>query len=142
MKIIAQTAFAISLILAGCNSPAKKVENARADLKDAQTELTVAEKDSVEDYNNFMKDAKLKIDANDKAIENLKSTMPKLSKSANINTQKRIDELEQKNIDMRKKMENYRANGKDEWESFKREFSYDMSELGKAIKNVGLNNKK
>ncbi len=43
---------------------------------------------------------------------------------------------------MKKKMENYKEEGKDKWEIFKAEFSHDMDELGKAFKDLTVKNVK
>ena len=45
----------------------------------------------------------------------------------------KIMELEQKNSDMKKKLDDYKTEGKQKWEIFKTEFSHDMDELGKAF---------
>lgn len=38
---------------------------------------------------------------------------------------------------MKKKMDEYRVEGKDKWELFKTEFGKDMDELGESISNFG-----
>ena len=59
-----------------------------------------------------------------------------------VRDQKIIDDLEQKNINMRKKIEEYQETGKDKWEAFKVEFNHDMDELGTALKNLTVKNTK
>jgi len=56
--------------------------------------------------------------------------------------EKNLNELEQKNKNLKMKMAEYQDSGKDNWESFKREFNHDMDELGKSLKNFTDNNKK
>jgi hypothetical protein len=43
---------------------------------------------------------------------------------------------------MRKKIEEYRTERKDNWEAFKKEFNHDMDDLGKSIKNITVKNTK
>ena len=43
---------------------------------------------------------------------------------------------------MKKKLEDYQAEGKDSWETFKTEFSHDMDALGNAFKDLTVNNVK
>ena len=43
---------------------------------------------------------------------------------------------------LKKKLDDYKATGKEDWESFKKEFNHDMDELGKAFKNFSINNVK
>ena len=41
---------------------------------------------------------------------------------------------------MKKKMDDYKAEGKEQWEAFKTEFSHDMDELGQAFKDLTVKN--
>ena len=55
---------------------------------------------------------------------------------------KKIAELEQKNADTQKKLNEYKADSKEKWEMFKSEFNRDMDELGKAFSNMTVKNNK
>jgi len=130
----------VAIASIGCTSPTQKVENAKSDLKEAKIELSESERDSITDYNNFMADANKSIAVNDRAIETYKVDMQTSSTSLRTSNQKNIDNLAQRNIDMRKKIESY--NGRSDWDVFKKEFKYDMDKLSAAIKNVGIRNSK
>ena len=54
---------------------------------------------------------------------------------------RKISDLEQKNTDMKKKLDEYGMEGKDKWDAFKAEFNHDMDELGKALKDLTVDNK-
>jgi multidrug resistance efflux pump len=124
----------------GCTSSEKKVENAKQDLREAKAELSQEQKDSVADYLLFKKVIDERIAENEVGIEAFKVRL-KNSKNKNLAAdQKRVDELEQRNINMRKKLEDYKANGKDNWEAFKTEFNHDMDDLGQALKNLSIKN--
>jgi predicted nucleic acid-binding Zn-ribbon protein len=125
-----------------CNSPERKVENAKQDLKEAKAELSQEQKDSVENFLNFKRESEERIFANEQTIQAYKDRMKTDKRKIKKADQKRIDELEQRNIDMRKKIEDYQANGKDNWEAFKQEFNHDMDDLGKALKNLTVKNTK
>jgi len=43
---------------------------------------------------------------------------------------------------MKLKMDNYKLEGKENWEKFKMEFSHDMDELGKAFSDLTVKNVK
>jgi hypothetical protein len=135
VMITALLAFTLS-----CNSPEKKVENAKQDLKEAKAELSQEQKDSVADFMSFKRESDERILANEKIIQAYKERMKIAKRKIKKADQKRVDELEQRNIDMRKKMEDYEANGKDKWEAFKQEFNHDMDDLGKALKNLTVKN--
>ena len=140
--LITATAFVTANIISGCNSPAEKVEHAKENLQEAKVELSDAQKDSVADFEVFMAESGQKINANEKAIQAYKESISKAKRQIKSEDQKVIDALEQKNIDLRKKMEDYKKNGKDEWAAFKTELNHDMDELGKAIKDLTVKNTK
>ena len=54
---------------------------------------------------------------------------------------KRIEQLEQKNADLRSKLYGYEKEHSD-WEAFKREFNHDMDGVGEAFKDLGKDNTK
>ncbi|MES2727216.1 MAG: hypothetical protein V4643_08955 [Bacteroidota bacterium] len=128
-------------IMFGCNSPAKKVENAKEELKDAKQELNQAREDSITDYENFKIESEQKINNNKVLIEEYKTRMITDKKSIKAKDQKIIDDLEQKNLEMRKKIWEYKGD-KDNWEAFKTEFNHDMDQLGNAIKSFTVKNTK
>ncbi|MES2559446.1 MAG: hypothetical protein V4590_06885 [Bacteroidota bacterium] len=141
LTIITATTF-VAAIVTGCSSPATKVENAKQDLKEAKQELSQEQRDSVADYMAFKQESEERIAANEKTIAAFKERMVTDKKQLKKADQQVIDELEQRNIDMRKKLDEYQANGKDSWVEFKKEFSHDMDELGQSLKNLTIKNTK
>lgn len=141
MKNIQYTIAALSVTLfVACSSPSQKVENAKTDLKDAKQELNEAQQDSIANFETFKKESEERINKNEIAIAAFKARMASNKNEFKEKDQKMIDELEQRNINMRKKIAEYKENGKDDWTAFKDEFNHDMDELGDAIKNITINN--
>jgi hypothetical protein len=140
-KTILFVAIGCSSILASCDSPAKKVEKANENLIEAEEKLDEVKKDSLADFENFKKEVNLLIDENEKAIIFYKNQIRAESRKITDAEQKMIDELEQRNINFRIKIKEYKENGKDEWKAFKVEFKHDMDELGIAIKGLTVKNK-
>jgi phosphoenolpyruvate-protein kinase (PTS system EI component) len=138
--ILTATGMLMIAITTGCSSPSQKVESAQENLKEANMELNRAQKDSAADYELFKRESEERIDNNEKAIAAFKARMVTDKKQVKEADQKIIDELEQRNINMRKKIEEYRESGKDNWGTFKVEFAHDMDELGSAIKGLTINN--
>ena len=54
----------------------------------------------------------------------------------------KVADLDKKNSDMKKKMADYKASNKENWENFKTEFNHDMNELGQAFKDLTVKNTK
>jgi hypothetical protein len=76
-----------------------------------------------------------KISVYEKIIAEFKARISKEKKENIAKYEKTIAELEQKAGDMKKKLEDFKVEGKDKWDSFKLKFDHDMDELGKALKN-------
>jgi predicted small secreted protein len=140
--LIAATTLAISTILSSCNSSTEKVKDAQEDVKEANKALNVANEEYLADIESYRLEMAAKIEANNKSIKEFNERVALDKKKAKADYQERIAELEKKNSDMKLKMDKYKAEGKDEWESFKTEFSHDMDGLGAAIKNIGVKNVK
>jgi septal ring factor EnvC (AmiA/AmiB activator) len=140
-KILTYTAIGCTAILAACDSPSKKVEKANQNLIAAEANLDQAQRDSAENFENFRKEVNLLIDDNEKAIIFYKNQIKSENRNITDAEQKMMDDLEQRNINSRIKIRDYKENGKDEWKAFKVEFKHDMDELGEAIKGLTVKNK-
>lgn len=139
---IAAAGCMITVILSGCSSPSQKVETATENLNEAKQELSHIQKDSVVDYEIFRHESEDKIKNNERLIAEFKAKMATDKKHIKARDQKIIDDLEQQNINMRKKIEDYRVNGKDKWDTFKNEFNHDLEGLGQAINDITVKNTK
>ena len=139
---------AITMVLAGasltsCNTtPADKVTNAQKDVNQANKDLDAANAAYLADIEKYRKETADKIMSNDKSIADFKARIENQKQNARSNYQKQLAELEQKNTDMKKKMEDYKADNKEKWEIFKTEFNHDMDELGNAFKGLTIKNNK
>lgn len=141
------------MITSSCNTPGEKVENAqqnvqeakkdaKENVQEAQADLDKAKKEYMEDVNNYRREMSDKFVANERSIAEFNAKIANEKKSAKIEYQKRIAELEQKNNNMKRKMDDYKVDTRENWESFKREFNSDMDNLGKSFKDFTVNNKK
>lgn len=138
------------IIFTGCQSPAQKessaqhkVNEARQDLKDAQDDANAEAKEvaGAEEWKEFKNDSEIKIRNNEIRIAELKAKMNKPGTTLDPLYEKRIDTLEKKNRDLKARIDDYEKSHSD-WETFKREFNHDMDELGQALKDFTVDNKK
>lgn len=143
---LALTAFIVGTMVAGCQSSAKKVEKDRENLQEAKDnvveakqELNQALKDSIMQ---FKQESGETISNNEKSILELKAQIAKENKVTKAKYEKIVADLEQKNAAMKSKLDAYQDIEQDKWASFKREFKHDMDELGNALKDITINNKK
>jgi hypothetical protein len=141
LKLSLIAVLAVSVTTA-CKSPGEKLNQANENATEANNELEKAN----EDYLNDIADYKIRMSevtaANDKSIAEFKERIAMQKAEAKEDYKAKIAELEKKNSDNRKKMDDYKANGKENWANFKAEFSRDMDELGAAFKDLTVNNVK
>ncbi len=128
---------AVLTTLIGCNvDREKKVEDAKENVKEANQELKDAQAQYEKDWQQFKSDAESKISTNIKSIDTLKLEMKKASLKFKAKYGKEVKGLEQKNIELKKKIIEYKYDGKDKWEEFKQGFNQDIDIVGKAIKDI------
>jgi predicted nucleic acid-binding Zn-ribbon protein len=130
------------VILTGCYSSAEKVENAQNKVSDANDDLNKANQEYLADVENYKIEVTAKIEANNKSIAELKERMKNKKQDTKNDYKKRIAVLEQRNSDLKYRIDNYKAEGKDKWEQFKEEFNRDMENLGQAFKDITVDNVK
>jgi uncharacterized protein HemX len=89
------------------------------------------------DYQKFKREQEDKMRENDREIANLKAKMAKEDQSVRVKYDKKIEKMEEKNNDLKKKMANFHDEGNDtKWKAFKRDFSKSMDELGSSMKDL------
>lgn len=129
-------------IFASSKTPAEKVESTQNKVTNANKNLGKVDTGYLADMAAYRKATTDKIEANNKSIAAFNARIAHEKKSAKADYKKKIDALQRKNSDMKKRMDDYKADGKDKWEIFKIEFSHDMDGLGKAFKGLTVKNTK
>lgn len=133
--MLAAFTFITGAILTSCNTSAEKVDNAEKNVQQANEDLYNANQEYLADVEKYRKETEDKITANNKSIMDFKARIALEKKDAQIAYAKEITVLEQKNSDLKKKIDTFKAESKEQWENFKVEFGKDMDELGTAFGN-------
>lgn len=120
----------------------KKSEKARKNLAEAKKDLKEAKTDSVVDYLEFKKEAEMNIAENKKKISDLRTKKNESIKEEQLNYDKKVLILEQKNEELAQKINGSGTTKTTMWTAFKEEFRRDMKALGSSISNIGTNNEK
>jgi hypothetical protein len=129
--------------LLGCKSSTKEEKESQEKVQEAKDNLVEEKKAvSAEEWKAFRKDTDSVINKNKIRIAVLKLNLKQTGKTVDAKYNKNIDVLEQKNKDLKTKMDTYKNDASNDWESFKREFNHDMNELGNALKDLTVDNKK
>jgi chromosome segregation ATPase len=124
------------IIMTGCETPAEKVENSKNNLDNAQKTLDKANSAYQAEVQNYRKEMSKRIAANDKILADFKERVEHDKKNAKAEYNKKIDELEQKNTDLKKEIDQYTEAGITKWEEFKLGFNHDIDALGKALDDL------
>jgi predicted RNase H-like nuclease (RuvC/YqgF family) len=66
--------------------------------------------------------------------------MEKTDSKTKAKYNKAVAELEQKNRDLKKKLEEYKDEGESKWQEFKTNFSHDIDGLGNTMKDLFKDN--
>jgi hypothetical protein len=147
-------AIAISILMAGtmftsCESAEQKEEKARQEVAETERELREAQEEAneaarkvamEEEWVVFKRDAEAQIAKNEIRIAELRVKLKKPGKVLDEVYAKRIDTLEAENRELRARIVAYERKDSD-WEEFKREFNHDMNQIGKALEDLGKDNK-
>jgi TolA-binding protein len=124
------------LSFAACNSPSEDVKKAEDNVEKANSELVQAEQDFALDMENYRNETKTRIARNDSSIREFKARIRNDKREAKSDYEKEIAELENKNTDMKKRIEDYKAATNEEWQSFKSSFKKEMDDLDEAVKRI------
>lgn len=136
------TMFVVTTAFVSCKPATKEEIEAKENVQEANEELTEAKRAATaEEWQEFKDDMNEAIKKNDERIAELKLKMKNTGKSIDAEYEENIDALEQKNNDLKFKMEAYKNDANADWESFKREFNHDMDEVGQALKDLTVDNK-
>ena len=135
--ILAVIALIAGSVTTGCStSREQKVENAKENVRQANQDLKDAQAEYLKEWQQFKNDVELKISANETSINEFKEEIKRASPTFKAKYEKEVVVLEQKNIELKKKITEYKYEGKDKWEEFKRDFNKDMDIVGNAIKDL------
>ena len=132
----------------GCQSSEEKIENAedkvqeaKVDLADSKEDLYQVKLDTISNYEQFKIEAEKIIIAQEKNMADFKAGLASTKKEIDSEYDKKLLALENKNNELKEKLAYYKDDGQDKWIEFKNEFNHDMDELGKAFKDLTVNNK-
>ncbi len=137
---IAATTFITAAIVTSCNTASQKVKNAEENVIEANKDLDKANEDYLNDVEVYKVLTAEKIKANNEAIADFKLKIENEKKDVKEDHNRKLQELEQRNIELKKSLGEYKLDGKEKWEIFKAEFNHDMDELGKAFKDFSIKN--
>lgn len=120
--------------LIGCNEQQKSDDT--ENIKQANKELNNAQVQYKNEWQQFKKDIELAISNNEKRIKGFQVQFSTTSKEFKAKYENKILTLEQKNIELKKKLNEYKYEGKENWEEFKGGFLKDINNLDAELNDL------
>lgn len=135
--------FLTAMTVVSCKPATEEEKEATEKAKEANKELIEVKKAATaEEWEAFKNSGDSIIVKNEERIAELKLKIKNTGSEIDAKYEKNIEILEQKNKDLKIKMERYKNDANEDWQSFKREFNHDMDELGQSLKDLTVDNKK
>ena len=156
--ILIAAIFYIPIIFSSCESHEKKVDDAYDKVKESKNTIkdtvkiyvnvekivsknkVVTKTDIVDEWALFKTDIEDKLMVSEDKIKELKSQRNNADNKAKFDRQ--LTRLEQRNNDLRKRMNDYNEEVKVKWQKFKMSMNHDIDAIGIEVKDVTINNKK
>ncbi|MBN2202091.1 hypothetical protein JW777_09080 [bacterium] len=136
IAVLAAVGLMVGIGFVGCEKSSKqKVEKATENLQSARQELNDAQAGYLVEWEIFKTESAQKIEGNEKNIAVFKEKMEDAGSAAQKTLAKEVKELEQKNRDLKKKLEEYDG-GESQWAEFKAGFQEDLDRIGKKIEGL------
>ncbi|HEY5499027.1 MAG TPA: hypothetical protein VIK20_01450 [Bacteroidales bacterium] len=113
--------------------PRDKAKEDREDLVKTREKQAVTLNDSIQDFKMESLD---KISQNAMFIAEFREKIPVAQSELVAKYHSKVNELNQKNSEMKTKLEEYKLESKGRWISFKYEYKHDLIALDKALKDL------
>jgi len=134
-KVITISFMIIGVMLIGCFENSEK---SKQDIKENIKE-NEAYKLEMDEYRFRIAE---QITTNENSIIAFRSRIANQKKEARADYEKKINDLNNKNTDLKMRLDAFNADNKESWELFKVEFGRDMDELGNALRDFTINSQK
>ncbi len=123
-------------VFTGCEN---NKDNAKDNVEKANQDMIDAQIQFEKEWQQFKNDAELIINDNQNKINDFKAAMKTTSTKFKAKYENEVLTLEQKNIELKKKLNEYKYERKENWENFKIEFNRDMEIVSTAVKDIFAN---
>jgi hypothetical protein len=133
-------AFFLVATLASCNQT-NEAGASQQNVDAAKENLDEAEEAYLMEIEQYKQSEQAKIEANEQKLAEFKARIA-ADKKADPALTTRMEDMERRNAAMKQRLAEFKADSKDNWESFKTEFDHDMNVMGDAFADLFTNNEK
>ncbi len=124
----------ILLILSSCDTSVDNVKKAEVKVIESKQDLNKARDDFDKDVKEFRKEAEQKISNNELIIAGFKLKLTNKNTTNKLACHQKIKELEIRNNELKKRMNDYQPKVIDSWEPFKSRYTADIDNLKWSLK--------
>jgi predicted HicB family RNase H-like nuclease len=129
--------FMTAVLITGCGKTSEQeVEGAKENFEGVKQDLKDAKTAYLEEWQAFKKEAEKKISANQMRIDAFKTKMEKTGAKVKGKYDNEVAILEQKNQNLKNKLDEYKDDGQSKWKEFKTNFNKDMDAIGKTMTDL------
>ena len=127
-----------SLLIAGLffNGCTDNRENTKDSVEQANQDMIEAQIQFEKDWQQFKSNAELRINSNQQQIDDFKTAMRSTSTKFKAKYENEVLTLEQKNIELKKKLNDFKYERKENWEEFKTTLNHAMDVVGNALNDI------
>ena len=130
LAVLVVTGFIAGTSISGCATTSEQnAANTRQELRDDRGAYRT-------EWQSFRNESGRIIEANEKRIDAFKEKMEIAGADTKAKYNEDVAVLEQKNRELRKKLEDYKDEGRGKWVQFKTDFSQDVDGIGKTMKDL------
>ena len=141
--------FMLSTILNGCNIQAKKQDDSQKGVAEGQgtnaddvSDTVQLSTDTITAFQKFKNQSNEIISDNEKRIADLKIAIRNEKIEAKETYGRDVDGLERNNRELKRRLADYKDDGKSGWRKFKKEFNRDLDTLETDFKDITSGNYK
>ncbi len=149
MKVISlstliATGLCLALVLAACEKPEEKVKEAKNEVAEANQDLKEATREVraqwQEDWLKFKRDSDEEIAINERRIIQLRKEVNDIDTRYRAKYTTLIDDLERRNNERRDRVNNYKDEGDERWEQFKKDMQRETDDLKSSLGGITIKN--
>jgi hypothetical protein len=144
LLLFGATAACVAILLSGCQQRESKIEiaqtkvtSAAQDLKEVKREVRA---DWQESWLSFKRESDMEIAANERSIIDLRREVTTVRKGLRDSFTARIDDIERRNTELRNRVNEYKDDGDEKWELFKKAVRRDMDNLNATRVKIVVRN--
>jgi len=129
------------VFLTACTSTkSKDLDKAAKEVENAKKDLDRANKQYAKEVASYRLSVESDLRENKLQIARLRSEKLDAKEEALGNRDEKIAAIQRSNDELDLRMRQYRSDNRENWKEFKREYAYDLNEVGKSLKDLGKDN--